>query len=261
MQSSNRQYFLGMLEAIHGKRLSMRVFVNKMRKQLAINDAYITSPEVPCEAKATLNCFDAIEGCGRSLCFIAPHWGNYAMSFERIAFSLPQDSRFIALRANQWGEKEDAFWRRINTRSGRADFVKVFRADEKRNMISLLRDMKQGAHLFALFDLFAEFGETSPVNIFGNEVNLTMGWSKLCYMADAVVISVAPVSLEREEIQIFDVVDPREFRNRDEFVRRCTVIARRSLEGLLREQPAFWFMWEHWEKYQARAIDRKQPVE
>ena len=235
--------FMAYISAMHGRPIRKKAFDQQMRAQLAANKTFIENAAV---AHSSIKQFN-IDSFGRSLCFVAPHWGNYAASFVQCAFALPDGDQFLAFRGNQWGSDEDAFWQRVNGLSRR--HVDVYHTDKDRNVLPLLRRMREGAHLFALYDLFGEFGNTEQLKLFDNELAVAFGWARLCYLSDAVVVSIAPVSEHRGQVEVLDVLDPRQFPDSTAFLDRCRRTCGRSLELLLAEQPAFWFMWEHLEKY------------
>jgi lauroyl/myristoyl acyltransferase len=239
--------FMAYLGAVHGRPIKPDVFEQRARAQLAANKNYVVTAGGPDVGQARFH----IDHFSRSLCFVAPHWGNYTATFVQCAFALPDGQQFLAFRGNQWGGDEAPFWRRVNSLSERR--VELFHTDRDRNMLPLLRRMRQGAHLFALYDLFSDYGDTESIKVFDSRLETAFGWARLCYLADAIVVSIAPLSLERSRVEIFDVIDPRQFGDPDRFLAACRRSAGRSLELLLAEQPAYWFMWEHLQKYVPQA--------
>lgn len=254
MAADPLQDFLAYISAVHGRDISRKAFAARMKDQLAANKRYIVTAAGSAVATPAFR----LDNFSRPLCFIAPHWGNYAAAFVQCAFALPDTSRFLALRGNRWGEDEDPFWRRVNALSARR--VELFHTDRNRNMLPVARRMRQGAHLFVLYDLFAGYGETATIAFFDNRLEIAIGWARLCHLADALVVSIAPVSEDRPAVEILDVVDPRRFPDRGDFLVQCRKVAGRSLELLVAEQPAYWFMWEHWEKYLRLPGRQDRPV-
>jgi lauroyl/myristoyl acyltransferase len=252
MDSGER--FADYLSSLLPRRIGIREFRRDMARQLRANDRFIKRmvngrlPPPRGRPDETLQqALQPLVHGRRSAAFVCPHWGDYISTFRAVAHALPETSRFITLRGNRWNEQEDLLWAALC----RERTIVVHRTSEKGGLAPILREMRAGSHLFALFDLFSDFGETQQVEFFGAGLRMTRGWAKLCHLGQSVVVQLAPVSLQRESVQIFDVLDSRMFDGRDDFVRSCMRSAGRSLRELVAENPAYWFMWEHWDKYTA----------
>jgi lauroyl/myristoyl acyltransferase len=235
--------------------ISARTFRRQMARQLHANRRNIeewstsTSHDAPDVREELEYALSSLSANQRSAAFVCPHWGDYVSTFMQVASALPDKSRFVTFRGDRWNASEDRFWEAANTVSDRR--FEVYRTLENKNILPAVRRMKSGAHLFVLFDLFRKFGDVRPVEFFDTRLHLTYGWATLCFMVDAVVVFLAPLSIERNCVEVFDVIDPKQFDDRKAFVDRCLRVSGKSLANLVSENPAFWFMWEHMDKYLA----------
>ncbi|WP_152979698.1 hypothetical protein [Mesorhizobium sp. 1M-11] len=242
------------LRSVTNSNLTLGGSRRDMERQLAANDETVRNPRLTLgdlgrssETGRLVAALKPLSATGRSATFVCPHWGNYVATFTSIAFQLPDESRFIAFRGDDWGESEGLFWKYLNQLSRRE--VSIYHTDQRRILASIVKEMRNGTHLFVLFDLFRKYGETAPIRFYDAELHVTIGWAKLCYLAQSVVVSVGPASLQRPDILILDVIDPRNSSTQEHFVGECMRALSRSLEILVHENPGYWFMWEHLDKY------------
>ena len=184
-----------------------------------------------------------------ALRLFAPIGGNYVKTFIEIAAACSDGTKFLTFRGYRWNDQEEQFWKALNTVTART--IGIMRVFEVSSFIKEVRKLKSGHHLFVLCDLFSDFGNTQPVQVFGKCLHLASGWVRVCYIANSIVILVAPISRDRDHLQIIDVIDPRHSPSLDHFMHQCMHSVQWSLEHLIAENPGYWFMWEHVEKYEA----------
>jgi hypothetical protein len=183
---------------------------------------------------------------GRTFVFASPHWGSYLKSFVLIGNSFPAATHFVALRGREWNDQEQTLWQEINSHS--KSTIEIYRVLEKKGFARVLRTMRSGAHLFLLYDLYDEYGDVKLLKIFDNELCVTFRWIDLVRIVGAVVVFVHPASVDRTTIKFSAILDSRGH-TKSSFERSCLRECSNSLEQLLLEEPEYWFMWQHLEKY------------
>lgn len=219
--------------------------------QLAINERYIK------DCANRIESVREISGCEhtrlylepvlplkRSLFFVSAHWGNYFKSFNTIAHSLPDDSKFVTFRGEAWEEDDHLFQslQRISARS-----IKVFRIQERKGLFEVCKAVKKGAHGFVLFDITDRSDRTYNCRFLGSEIGFASGWAELAHITNSIVVLMEPCSVSRPQTKFSSVLDPTGI-SRDRFVSSCMQAAVRMLERLIAEEPSYWFMWADWKK-------------
>ena len=184
----------------------------------------------------------------RSIFFVSAHWGNYFRSFTLIAYSMPEESAFIAFRGDPW-EGEERLFAALESVSARK--VSIYRAYERQGFLDVCRALHNGAHAFILFDVIGRPVRTLQCNFLGSSVGFASGWAELAHLTNSIVVLFEPGSIDRKETSFACVLDPTGTK-RNEFAAACMGKASRMLENQIREEPSYWFMWEDLRK---RVID------
>ncbi|RWA76043.1 hypothetical protein [Mesorhizobium sp.] len=239
---------IGFLSRVAGERTFQK---RKHLAQLASNERYIEDCAERIELiRETSGCrqtrlfLEPALPLKRTLFFVSAHWGNYFRSFNRIAHSLPEDSRFVAFRGEAWEGEDQLFGslQRISPRS-----ISVFRIQERRGLFDVCKAIEKGAHAFVLFDVTDRSDRTHRCNFLGSEIGFASGWAELAHITNSIVVLFEPCSVARREVTFASILDPTGI-PRDRFVSSCMRAAVRMLERLVAEEPSYWFMWDDWKK-------------
>lgn len=175
---------------------------------------------------------DYIEHSPRGLVVTTIHAGDYLLGLLRLRQAVGHRRRIIVLRKKAASELEAAVFQKFR----RDGLLEVIRHDDKR-VISVVRALRSGHVVVALFDLPHSFGATRQVPFLGHEMHLVRGPVELAAAGNADLLAFFSFRDSRLSHQCFlPPIRPLDAE------RECIALAR-SASTWVRQYPG---QWQHW---------------
>ncbi|XOV88608.1 MAG: hypothetical protein ACFHX7_01720 [Pseudomonadota bacterium] len=162
------------------------------------------------------------------------HGGDYLLALLRLRLALGNRRRILVVRKKAPSKLEKAVFDRI----GQGTDLEVVRHEEKR-AIRLVRALRQGHLVVALFDLPASYGPTAEVSLLGQSMHLVRGPAELAVLGEADIIPM--VAWRNGPLPHMACLPPLRPAAVETACRQLAEIA----TGYILAQPAQWQHWFH----------------
>lgn len=127
-----------------------------------------------------------LQNCSRGVLITSIHMGDYLNGLLHLCMSTPSHKQVFILRNRKWDRQEERAFQKFS-----ATGIKVTVLRRQRSVaITAIRQLRRGNIVVALYDLPGQWGSTTKVTFFDQQMALVKGPAELAILAEADILPI-----------------------------------------------------------------------